>query len=101
MEINIQSINFDADQKLLDYITKKITKLNTFYVGIINVMVYLKLEHDSEHKNNKTLEAKLNVHNQTLFCSEHCRTFECAIDLAVESLKVQLKKYKEKTTAVH
>lgn len=99
MEITIQSINFTADQKLLDYINKKVEKLTTFYEGIVNAMVYLKVEHD-DHKNNKLLEVKLNVQNQTLFCSERCRTFECAIDLGVESLKVQLKKYKEKALAI-
>jgi len=98
MEITIQSINFNADQKLLDYITKKIQKLSTFYDGIVDAIIYLKVENDSQN-NNKNLEVKLNVYHQTLFCSEKCRTFECAIDLAFESLKVQLKKYKEKTLA--
>jgi putative sigma-54 modulation protein len=96
MEITIQSINFTADQKLLAYISKKIEKLKTFYEGIVDATVYLKVENDAQN-NNKLLEVKMNVQSQTLFCSERCRTFECAIDLAFESLKVQLKKYKEKT----
>ena len=99
MEITIQSINFTADQKLLDYISKKVQKLNTFYDGIVDAIVYLKVVNDSQN-NNKLLEVKLNVSNQTLFCSERCRTFECAIDFAVESIKVQLKKYKYKALAM-
>ncbi|MBI1222363.1 MAG: ribosome-associated translation inhibitor RaiA [Bacteroidetes bacterium] len=99
MEINIQSIHFTADQKLIDYITKRLTKLTTFYDGIVDANVYLKLENVSSN-NNKILEVKLNVFHQTLFCAEQCRTFECAIDLAFESLKVQLKKYKEKSLAM-
>ncbi|MDX5321342.1 MAG: ribosome-associated translation inhibitor RaiA [Bacteroidota bacterium] len=99
MEINIQSINFTADQKLIEYIEKRLKKLTTFYDGIVDANVYLKVENVSNN-NNKLLEVKLNVFHQTLFCSEQCRTFECAIDLAFESLKVQLKKYKEKSLAV-
>jgi len=99
MEINIQSIHFTADQKLIDYITKRINKLTTFYDGIVDANIYLRVENVSTNE-NKLLEVKLNVSHQTLFCSEQCRTFECAIDLAFESLKVQLKKYKEKSLAI-
>ena len=98
MEITIQSINFTADQKLIEYINKRIEKLSTFYDSIVAATIYLKVENDA-HNNNKHLEVKLNVSQTTLFVSEQCRTFECAIDLAFESLKVQLKKYKEKTLA--
>lgn len=100
MQIAIQSIHFDADTKLIGYIQKKLEKLLTFYDEIINADVYLKVEKAS-NSNNKTLEVKINVQNQTLFCVEHCATFECAIDLAVESLKMQLKKYKSKLRAVN
>jgi putative sigma-54 modulation protein len=99
MEINIQSVNFTADQKLIDYISKRIEKLTTFYEGIVDAIVYLKVENVTTN-NNKSLEVKLNVSNQVLFVSEQCRTFECAIDLAAESLKVQIKKYKEKSLSV-
>ncbi|HCS21604.1 MAG: ribosome hibernation-promoting factor, HPF/YfiA family [Bacteroidia bacterium] len=99
MEITIQSINFTADQKLIEYINKRINKLATFYDGIVDANIYLKVENVT-NSDNKVLEVKLNVFHQTLFCEEKCRTFECAIDLAFESLKVQLKKYKEKTLAI-
>ncbi len=99
MEITIQSINFTADQKLIEYINKRINKLATFYDGIVDANIYLKVENVTT-SDNKVLEVKLNVFHQTLFCVEKCRTFECAIDLAFESLKVQLKKYKEKTLAI-
>ena len=98
MQIEIQSIHFTADQKLIDYVTRKVEKLQTFYEGIVDALVYLRVDKDTS-KNNKTLEIKLNVMNQTLFSEEHCKTFECAADLAVEALKVQLKKYKGKALA--
>jgi putative sigma-54 modulation protein len=100
MQILIQSIHFTADRKLISYINKKLDKLLTFYDDIIDANVYLKVENVTNEK-NKTLEVKLNVQNQTLFCEERCQSFECAIDLAVESLKTQLKKYKGKLRAVN
>ncbi len=100
MQILIQSIHFTADQKLIEYINKRLEKLLTFHDNIIDANVYLKVENVTD-ENNKTLEVKLNVQNQTLFCEEHCQTFECAIDMAVESLKMQLKKYKSKLRAVN
>ena len=98
MEINIQSIHFKADQKLIDYITKKLHKLSTFHENIIDAQVYLKVEHASDN-NNKILEVKLNVYGNAIFVEEHCRTFECAIDLAYEALRQQLVKYKDKLKA--
>ena len=70
-------------------------KLETFFDKIIDEDVYLKLESHHQVK-VKAAEIKLNVPGVTLFSSEVSKTFEAAIDLAVESLRRQLKKYKEK-----
>ena len=95
MKVNIQSIHFDADQKLLDLITKKVEKTKTFYEGIDNIMVYLRLEKD-EHKENKTVEIKLNAGGKDIFAKENSNTFENAIDLVIDKIITQVKKQKEK-----
>ncbi len=95
MKVNIQSIHFDADQKLLDLITKKVEKTKTFYEGIDNIMVYLRLEKD-EHKENKTVEIKLNAGGKDIFAKENSNTFENAIDLVIDKIIAQVKKQKEK-----
>lgn len=96
MKVNIQSIHFDADQKLLDLITKKVEKTNTFYEGIESIMVYLRLEKD-EHKENKIVEIKLNAGGKDIFAKENSNTFENAIDLVIDKVIAQIKKQKEKT----
>ena len=96
MKVNIQSIHFDADQKLLDLITKKVEKIYTLYEGIDNIMVYLRLEKD-EHKENKTVEIKLNAGGKDIFAKENSNTFENAIDLVIDKIKAQVKKQKENT----
>ncbi len=43
MEVNVQSIHFDADKKLIDFNQLKVGKLNQFYDKIIVSDVFLKL----------------------------------------------------------
>jgi putative sigma-54 modulation protein len=95
MTIDFQYTNFKADQKLLNYITKKLSKMDTFYDRIVHSIVYLKVE-NTENKDNKSVEVKVNVANQTLFVSEISQTFEAATDMVVEKLRAQLIKYKSK-----
>ncbi len=95
MKVNIQSIHFDADQKLLDYIQKKCDKLDVFYDRIIGAEVYLKLQ-KNEPKENKSVEIKLNLPGETLIAVETGVKFEEATDICTEKLKIQIKKHKEK-----
>ena len=95
MKVNIQSIHFDADQKLLDYIQKKCDKLDVFYDRIIDAEVYLKLQ-KNEPKDNKFVEIKLNVPGEILIATEAGSKFEEATDICTEKLKIQIKRHKEK-----
>jgi putative sigma-54 modulation protein len=95
MKLNIQSIHFDADKKLLDYIDKKATKLETFHDRIIDGEVFLKIDKD-QHQENKIIEIKINIPGHSFFAKEKSKTFEAAADEAVEALKSQIKKHKEK-----
>ena len=96
MKITVQSIHFNADQKLLDFIQRKVDKLDQFFDQIISGEVYLKLE-NVEDEANKISEIKLNVPGQTMFAKEQCKSFEEATDLAIESLRKQITKHKDKT----
>ncbi|RZK37713.1 MAG: ribosome-associated translation inhibitor RaiA [Pedobacter sp.] len=98
MKIRVQSIHFTADRKLLDFIQKKVDKLDLFFDQIISGEVYLKLE-NVEDEANKISEIKLMVPGVTLFAKEQCKSFEEATDLAIESLKKQITKHKDKTRA--
>ncbi|HNQ12900.1 MAG TPA: ribosome-associated translation inhibitor RaiA [Bacteroidia bacterium] len=99
MNIRIQSIHFDADQKLIDFINDKVTKLNNFYENIVEGEVFLRLE-KSEDTANKVAEIKLNIPGKILFAKEQCKSFEEATDNAVESLRRQISKHKEKIRGV-
>ena len=99
MKIRVQSIRFNADRKLLEFIQKKADKLDTFYDQIISGEVYLRLE-NVEDEANKITEIKLTIPGNQLFAKEQCKTFEEATDLAVECLRKQIEKHKQKRTAV-
>lgn len=95
MQLDIQSIHFTADDKLVDYITKKTEKLNTYFERIIGGQVHLKLT-KPQAPENKIVEIKINVPGNTLIAKEQADTFEAATDLATSSLKTQIRRYKEK-----
>ena len=94
MKVQVHSLKFDADVKLLNFIQKKMDKLDTFYDRITDGEVYLRL--NNEGTDNKTVEIKLNIPGSQLFSKEHSKTFEEATDMAVKSMRRQLRKFKEK-----
>ena len=91
MQVQVHSIHFDADQKLVDFINEKVSKLGTFHDHIISSEVFLRLE-KSDVNENKVAEIKLAVPGKDLFAKRQIRTFEEATDGAVESLRRQFKK---------
>src|ERR1700679_1034790 len=95
MKITVQSIRFNADRKLLDFIQRKVDKLETFYDHIISGEIYLKLE-NVEDEANKITEIKLLLPGNQIFAKEQCKTFEEATDLCVESLRKQIDKHKKR-----
>jgi putative sigma-54 modulation protein len=97
MKLRIQSINFDATTTLESYINKKTLKLEKFFDEIISIEVYLKVV-KPETSTNKEAEIKVSVPNVDFFASKTCDSFEEAVDLTLEAIDKQIRKYKEKTT---
>lgn len=98
MKIRTQSVHFTADQKLLDFIERKVNKLEVFFDRIIGADVTLKLENTGQVQ-DKVAEIKLNVPGQTMIAKDTSKTFENSIDIAVASLRRQLIRHKEKIQA--
>ena len=95
MKIKIDSIHFKADQKLENFIQERVEKLSTIYEGVIGSEVMLKIDKNSNTE-NKVAEIKIFIRGNDLFAKKQCKTFEEAIDSAVEALRRQLTKHKEK-----
>ena len=95
MEIKIQSIHFDATDKLEAFIEKKVAKLEKAFEDIQKVEVQCKLVKPATTQ-NKEVSMSVAVPGTTLFVEKTSDTFEESTDLCVDSMKVQLQKFKEK-----
>ncbi len=95
MNIQIHSVRFDADKKLIDFVNQKISKLNQFSEDIVSVEVFLRLDNDSE-KENKIAEVKIEYPKGPLFAKKQSKSFEEAIDMVIDALKKQITRQKSK-----
>ncbi|MGQ0829600.1 MAG: ribosome hibernation-promoting factor, HPF/YfiA family [Bacteroidota bacterium] len=95
MNTKIQSLHFDADKKLLEFIQERVNKLTNYHDGIISSDVTLRID-KSNAADNKVAEIKLHIPGNDLFAKKQCKTFEEAVDTSIDALKIQVKKRKEK-----
>jgi|SRR5699024_7865690 len=94
MKIRVEAVHFDADIKLIDFIKKKLSKIEQFYDQILDVSVSLKLENSGQVR-DKIIEVLVYVPGDTIFVKEVDKTFETATDRVVDTLKRQIIKHKE------
>ncbi len=96
MNIKIQTLRFDADKKLLEYVQNKVEKLSQVADNILSSDVVLRLE-NSEDNENKIVEIKVNIpHGPDFFAKKQTKTFEESVDLATIALRRQIQKFKQK-----
>ena len=95
MNVNIQTVKFDADKRLVEFIERKLAKIERFAEHADNADVVLKLDKDAERGNKVVM---INVRNAggDLMTEQRARTFEEAVDLALDVLKRQCEKLKER-----
>ncbi|MFA6593268.1 MAG: HPF/RaiA family ribosome-associated protein [Bacteroidales bacterium] len=93
MEINVKSLKFDADQKLLDYVQKKVSRLERFYDGIQSVDVTLSLLNGQD---NKCAKLQTRVLGQDIMITRSAKSFEDALSASVDAMKENITRAKEK-----
>lgn len=96
MTVDIQTVRFDADSKLLDHVNEKLGKLSNFHDRIVRVEVFLKLDNVVHTIKDKIAEIKVHVPKQQLFVKHSSKSFEQSFDEAMASLISQLKRKKGK-----
>lgn len=95
MNIKINAVKFKADPKLEQFVNEKVGKLERNFDSITACDVTLKVD-KPESENNKIVELQLALPGQTLFNSKQANSFEEATLQAVDAMKTQLNKYKER-----
>ncbi len=99
MNLNIETVHFTADVKLMDYVNKKVQKLNTFHDRIIKVDVFLKLDNVVHNIKDKIAEIRVFVPRCSFFVKASSKSFQESFDSALDSAIIQIKKKKEKQAA--
>ena len=99
MNLHIQTVHFDADQKLIQRIKEKIQKLQQFHDRIIKVDVFLKLDNVIHTIKDKVAEIRVHVPKADFFVISTSKSFEASFDEAFDSMVAQIKRKKEKQAA--
>ncbi len=99
MDVKIQTVHFTADEKLMDYITKKVEKLNTFHDRITKVDVFLKLDNIVHTIKDKIVELRVHVPRHDFFVKASSKSFEESFENALVSMINQIKRQKDKQAA--
>ena len=99
MNVNIQTVHFDADTKLVSYIEKKLAKLTQFHERITKVDVYLKLDNVVHNIKDKVAEIKVHIPRHEFFVKQSSKSFEESFDTALDAVITQIKRKKAKLAA--
>ncbi|MEG0950111.1 MAG: HPF/RaiA family ribosome-associated protein [Bacteroidales bacterium] len=95
MEISIQSLHFDASKQLVEFINKKVSKLDQYVEKPVAAQVTLRVT-KSEDRENKEASLKVLLPEGELFASKQTDTFEESVALVVDAIIKQIGRYKEK-----
>ena len=99
MNVNIQTVHFDADSKLIEYVNRKLEKLGNFSDRIIQVNVFLKLDNVVHAIKDKIAEIRVHIPRHNFFVKSTSKSFEESFDDAFDSLITQIKRNKERRAA--
>ncbi len=95
MNVQIQSVKFDADSRLIEFVEAKMAKLEKFSERIVSADVILKVDKDHE-KGNKVATVTLYMPGEDMVGKGRARSFEEAVDESVEELRRQIEKRKDR-----
>ena len=99
MNVNVQSVHFTADVKLIEYVKNKVNKLTQFHDKIVDVHVYLKLDNVVHTIKDKIAEIKVTIPRYEFFVKQTSKSFEESFDTALEAVISQIKRKKERQAA--
>jgi putative sigma-54 modulation protein len=99
MNVNIQTVHFDADTKLVSYIEKKLSRISQYHERITKVDVYLKLDNVVHTIKDKVVEIRVLIPRHEFFVKQSSKSFEESFDSALDSVINQIKRKKEKQAA--
>ena len=95
MMIEFQSVNYQADAKLIEFTNKRLQKLEKFFDRIVAIKVFTKVTNVS-NRINKEVEVSISVPGDNFMVKKTCKNFEEAVDTCASSAERLLMKFKER-----
>ena len=95
MNVQIQSVKFDADKRLVEFVENKMDKLDRFADRSTGAEVILRLDKDHE-KGNKIATVTLHMPGEDLVACHQSKSFEESVDEAIDAIKRQRDTFKGK-----
>lgn len=93
MKIDIQTLSFHANDKLIDFAEDKLKKLGQHSEKIMEAQMTLRIDR-SGNRHNKYCQIRLVIPGYDLFASKQCQSFEEAILKTCEALKQQMSRWR-------
>ncbi|MEL7834296.1 ribosome hibernation-promoting factor, HPF/YfiA family [Fodinibius sp. Rm-B-1B1-1] len=95
MKTTFTARHFDANKELHQYAEDAVQKLDQFYDRILTCDIVLQPVPDDENPQQAELNVK--VPQKLINAKEQASSYEQAINMVIENVTRQLKKYKSKT----
>lgn len=99
MKLIIQSKNVNLNQNIKEYTEKKFYNLKKYFDHIIEIDTIFSLERSKSPEESHYIDVTLWANGITMHAEERAESFNACVDLALEKLEKQVKKYKEKLKA--
>lgn len=98
MKTTFTARHFHASERLQLHATETVSKLTKFWDGVLDADIVLEPNEDINNPQRATITAHVN--KAVLVATENAKTYEIALNEAVDNLKRQLIKHKEKLAKV-
>jgi putative sigma-54 modulation protein len=96
MEMTIRGKNIEMTPALKEYIEEKIGRLERYFEGVNFVDVALTVERNRSIEKTQRAEVTMHVNGNVIRAEEASVSMYSSVDIVVEKLERQLKKYKSK-----
>ncbi len=96
MNISIRSKNFELNDSIKAYTEEKVARLQRYFDQVDSAEVTLKVEKNKSIENNHRVEVTLRANGQSIRAEEATVSMYSSIDVVVEKLERQLKKFKRR-----
>lgn len=96
MNIIIKAHHVEITDALKEYASKKMEKLENFFSHIQKITINLNVESSSREEDRQVASAIINSSGTIITGKESSQSMYSSIDMLLDKLAIQLKKYKEK-----